>query len=281
MKISVIVVNYNGKNYLGACLDSVLASRYPNFEVVVVENASTDGSWKWLRSKYEGKRRIKLVKARTNLFFAGGCNLGGEKATGEWLVFLNPDTVVKKNWLSELSKQAGKDKKQLLQPKILSARIKGVIDNAGGRYVFPGFGVGVGRGEKDHGQYDGIRKTDFANGTCLMMRKEFFEKVGKFDEYFRFFYEDVDLNLRARKMGGRAVVVGTSEIEHLGGVSFKENVVADGVRYYVRRNRLLTVRKNYVGLEKLLRLGMLFVGYLFLPRVRVSLRAMRAVLRHY
>ncbi|MCG2691742.1 glycosyltransferase family 2 protein [Microgenomates group bacterium] len=111
MKVSIIIVNYNGKSYLTDCLASVLKSDFKDFEVIVVDNASTDGSVKGLN------RRIRLIKSKTNLFFTGGCNLGAKKAKGEWLVFLNPDTVVEPNWLGELVKEA-KEKKLTLQPKI-------------------------------------------------------------------------------------------------------------------------------------------------------------------
>lgn len=275
--VSVIVVNYNGKRYLGECLDSVLKSDYSQLEIVVVENGSTDGSWQYLKRRYGKNQGVRLVRSEKNLFFAGGSNLGAREAKGDWLVFLNSDTVVKPGWLTELVKQAKKNKKQLLQPKILSAKVKNLIDNAGGKYVWPGFGIGVGRRQKDEGQFDGVRPVDFANGTCLMIKRDFFFKLGGFDEWYRFFYEDVDLNLRAKKMGGVAVTAGRSVIYHLGGVSFKQNVAADKVVYYVRRNRLMTVIKNFQGIDRLLRVGGLWLISIFLPRRRVSLRAMMAV----
>jgi len=237
MKVSVIIVNFNGKGYLTDCLASVLKSDFKDFEVIVVDNASTDGSAKDL------DKRVRLIKSKTNLFFTGGCNLGAKKARGEWLVFLNPDTVVEKDWLRELVKEA-KDEKLTLQPKI---KIYGTdkIDCVIGRYYWPGFGVAVGRGKPD--KYQGIIKGDYANGTCLMINRNWFFKLGAFDEKFRFFYEDVDLQLRAKRQGGQAIGVMSAMIWHKGSLSFKQNVASKTVKQYYRRNRWLTIMKNYSG----------------------------------
>jgi len=247
MKVSVIIVNYNGKDYLADCLASVLKTNFKDFEVIVVDNASTDGSARDL------DKRVRLIKLKTNLFFTGGCNLGAKKAKGEWLVFLNPDTVVEPNWLWELVKEA-KDEKLTLQPKI---KIYGTdkIDCVIGKYLWPGFGVAVGRGKPD--KYQGIIWGDYANGTCLMINRNWFFELGAFDENFKFFYEDVDLQLRAKKQGGRAIGVMKAVIYHKGSLSFKQNVAAETVRYYYRRNRRLTVRKNFKGIDRRMRLAVL------------------------
>lgn len=247
MKVSVIIVNFNGKSYLTDCLDSVLKTNFKDFETIVVDNASADGSARNL------DKRVSLIKSKTNLFFTGGCNLGAKKARGEWLVFLNPDTVVEPNWLGELVKEA-KDKKLTLQPKI-KIYSTDKIDCVIGRYYWPGFGVGVGRGKAD--KYQGIIKGDYANGTCLMINKNWFWDLGGFDENFRFFYEDVDLQLRAKRRGGRAVGVMSSVIYHKGSLSFKQNVASETVQYYYCRNRILTVKKNFKGINRRIRLAVL------------------------
>ena len=240
MKVSIIIVNFNGKSYLTDCLDSVLQTnkvRNLVYEVVVVDNASTDGSARDL------DKRVRLIKSKTNLFFTGGCNLGAKNAKGEWLVFLNPDTMVEPNWLEELVKEA-KDEKLTLQPKI---KIFGTdrIDCVIGRYYWPGFGAAIGRGKQD--KYTGIVKGDYANGTCLMINKSWFFKLGGFDENFRFFYEDVDLQLRAKRRGGQAIGVMKAIIYHKGSLSFKQNVSSKIVKKYYRRNRRLIIMKKYSG----------------------------------
>ena len=303
MKISVVIVNYNGERYIEECVDSVLQSRTRInkastlfFEIVVVENGSSDGSLKLLRRKYGSAKqnpakqniakqniakqniKVKIVVSKENKFFAGGSNLGAKEAKGEWLVFLNSDTVVDKNWLKELWRGAKGNKKLMLQPKILMHGTN-KIDCVVGKYVWPGFGVAVGRGKQDN--YQGLVGGDYANGTCLMVNRDWFLKLGGFDEVYRFFYEDVDLQLRAKEQGGCAVGVMKSVIEHKGSLSFKQNVPSDEVIFYYRRNRLVTVLKNFRGAEKWLRWGLLVVVSLGKKRLKMSLKAMLMSLDFY
>lgn len=284
MKISVVIVNFNGESYIKECVDSVLQSRIerkgatlpfstlPFFEIVVVENGSTDGSLRLLRREYGKTGQVRIVESKENLFFAGGSNLGAREAKGEWLVFLNSDTVVDKNWLKELWKEAKGNKKLMLQPKILTYK-SNKVDCVVGRYIWPGFGIAVGRGQADKGQFGGLVRGDYANGTCLMVNKEWFFKLDGFDEGYKFFYEDVDLQLRVKKLGGSAVGVMKAVIEHKGSLSFKQNVPSDKVIFYYRRNRLITVLKNYKGVDKWVRWVSLVMISLVSKRLKVSVKA--------
>lgn len=271
--VSVIVVNYNGAAYIVECIDSVLKSD-GNFEILVLDNGSSDKSWSILTKSYQGKSKVKLIRSETNLLFAGGSNYAAQQAAGKKLLFLNSDTRVEKNWITELLKLSGKHEKILVQPKILQWGSK-IIDNVGGKFIWPGFGMGLGRGEKSQ-KYSQDIKVDYANGTCFMIDKAFFNQLGGFDEQFGFFYEDVDLNLRAKKQKAEAWTASKSIIEHQGGTSFKENVVSDKVLFYVRRNRLINVIKNFKGLSQALRVIAIFLSYAFLARKKASLTAIKA-----
>ena len=275
--MSVVVVNFNGKEYIEECIDSVLKSDFDGFEVVVVENGSTDGSWDLLKKRYGKNKKVRLVKSKTNLFFAGGSNLGARESKGKRVVFLNSDTVVDKNWLKEMMKVV-KRKTDLVQPKIMIYGTR-MIDCVGGMYVWPGFGKTVGRGVKDRGQFDKNRKFDYVNGTCFMVDREFFWQLGGFDEDYRYFYEDVDFNLRAKRQGAVAWGAAKAIIEHKGSLSFKQNVASDRVIFYYRRNRLITLLKNFKGVDLGVRLLFLLTGYLFLPRLKVSFRSIKAAWR--
>jgi GT2 family glycosyltransferase len=255
--VSVLVVNYNGKDFIGQCLNSVLKSDYPRFEVVLVDNGSTDKSVDYITKQYKKELRSKkicLIKSKKNLYFTGGSNLAAKHAKGEKLIFFNSDTVVTPNWIKELITCSKSGEKYLIQPKILFYSKKNIIDNAGGRYLFPGFGFGIGRGEKDSGQYDQIKEIDFANGTCFMIDKNFFWQLGGFDEDYHFFYEDVDLSLRAKKIGGKCFICPQSIIYHRRGATLDKTLSAKQRSFYARRNRRQTVLKNFVGLGKRLRL---------------------------
>jgi GT2 family glycosyltransferase len=117
---------------------------------------------------------------------------------------------------------------------------------------------------------------DYANGTCLMVDREFFWELGGFDDWFRYFYEDVDFNLRAKKAGAQAWYGYRAVIYHKGSLSFKQNVAAETVVFYMRRNRLVTVMKNFRGLGGGVRLAGLVIMSVFMPRPWISVKAMVA-----
>ncbi len=254
MKVSVIIVNYNGKDFIGECVNSVLASHYQSFEIIVVDNASTDGSWAYLTKKYKENKKVRLIKSDKQLFFTGGANWGAKEAQGDKLFFLNSDTVIDKNCIKKLVDFSKGEPKYLVQPKILFHRQNHIIDNVGGRYNFFGFGFAIGRGEKDKGQYDKNFRIDYANATAFVIDKDFFWKLRGFDERFKYFYEDVDLSLRAKKRGGECWYCHKALIYHKGSLTFKQNVSSCRQNFYIRRNRLLTLLKNDRGPSLLLKL---------------------------
>jgi len=280
MKVSVVVLNYNGKDYVGDCVGSVLDSSFSDFEVVVLDNASIDGSFGYLKRKYGRKRKVKLFRSEKQLYFTGGCNFGASKAVGEKVVFLNSDTVVDRDFLKEMMSFAGKRKKILAQPKILFWKDKRTIDNVGGKYGFWGFARAMGRDEKDRGQYDFDEEVDYVNGTVLMIDRKFFWELGGFDEWYKYFYEDVDLNLRAKKKGGSSFRVYKALVYHKGSLSFSENVASDKVVFNYRKNRLMTLIKNSSGLLRVLKMIGLVFASLFLKNFFLTLRSFRVVLNH-
>jgi O-antigen biosynthesis protein len=101
--ISVIILNYNGKKYLQNCISSVLQTTYPNFEVILVDNASTDQSLKTVKEKFAEDPRLKIIENNRNLGFSGGNNIGYNFSKGEYIAFLNNDTTVTPSWLTHLS----------------------------------------------------------------------------------------------------------------------------------------------------------------------------------
>jgi len=244
--VSIIILNFNGRAFLADCLRSVLKSSYPHFEIIVVDNHSSDGSQEYLKKMAQANKRIKPVFSDQNLYFAGGNNLGANHARGQYLIFLNNDTVVEKNWLKELVNFAQKHPLSLVQPKILNFWKKNIIDNVGGKYTFWGFGYGIGRGEKDIGQYNQNSRIDYVNGTCFLIKKTLFKKLGGFNKYFRYFYEDVDLSLRAKETGSQCWYCYRSVIYHRGGASFKKNKISRlKIIYYSLRNRFLVFFKKF------------------------------------
>ncbi len=245
---SVIVLNYNGERFLGDCLKSVLDTDYPNFEVIVVDNNSKDCSLKVIKGVkplFEARRvPLVVVKNSENLGFAEGNNVGARFARGKYIVFLNNDTLVERDWLGELVKILDNDSQVgAAQSKILSLGNNNLIDCAGG-FLNP-FGLAIERGfmEKDRGQYDKIDDIFYAKGTAAIFRRELFNFFGGFDPDYFLYHEEVDLCWRIRLGGYRIVFVPRSVIYHIGGVFAKK--AHSFVVFNHEKNRVCTLIKNY------------------------------------
>jgi len=262
--VSVVILNYNGKNITKECVNSVLKSTYKKTEIIIVDNGSTDGSYQYLKGFYSKTKNVKIVRSSKNLYFTGGNNFGAKYAQGKFLIFLNNDTLVDKNFLKEMVSFIENNDKWLVQPKILKFPEKDIIDSTGGIYIFPGFGVNRGHNQKDNNQYQKPVKIDYCVGTCLMIKRKFFEKLGDFDNWFKYYYEDVDLALRAKKQEGICWYNPKALIYHQGSVTFKRNVDHKALLFNIRKNIFKTVVKNFSGWQKVLRLSSLSIIYFFI-----------------
>lgn len=252
MKISIIILNYNGGNYLLDCVNSVLRLEKQDNQVftVVVDNHSTDGSLKLLRSL-----PIKIITNHKNLGFAAGNNVGLRYALenqADMVFLLNNDTTVKEDAVIQLIKVAQADKKiGLLGSKIYfypgcefhQQRYRQddsgkVIWFAGGRIDWQNLLI-LHRGvdEVDRGQYNQIEKTEFVSGCALMIKREVLEKVGLFEEKYFLYFEDIDFCLKAQKAGFKIFFVPTSIVWHKN--QSTSTTGSDRQDYYMVRNRLL------------------------------------------
>lgn len=254
MKVFIIILNWNGKEFIFKCLDSVLKlkSDHLRLSVVVVDNASTDDSDKIVEERYKG---IKILRNQENLGFSGGNNVGIRYALengADYVLILNPDTIVDQNLAVQLIKVAEKDARiGMISPKIYFApgyeyhkvryseleRGK-VIFYAGGEIDWENV-LDSHRGvdEVEKGQYDEVSETDFATGCAMLVKREVLEKVGVFDPKYFLYREDNDLCQRAKKAGYKVVYAPGGKVWHLNASS---SVVGGDLHdYYLTRNRLL------------------------------------------
>lgn len=240
--VSVIILNYNGKNFLNECLNSVLNSSYPNFEVVLVDNASTDDSIKLAKEKYGSSPALIIIKNSANLGFAAGNNVGTSYAKGKYILFLNNDTVVEPNWLIEIVNVMDRDAKiGAAQSKLLSLADRKTIDSAGDFIDYYGLSFQRGLGEEDKGQYNQIDEIFSARGAALIVRSKILAEIGAFDDDFFFCYEDIDLSWRIRLNGYKIVFVPKSNVYHIGSASTISS--ATNV-FHIEKNRLFALLKN-------------------------------------
>jgi GT2 family glycosyltransferase len=210
MKASVIVLNWNGLRYLGPCLDALLAQDYDNFEVLVVDNGSTDGSAGFVTESYP---QVVLVRNERNLGFATANNRGLRKATGDLLVLLNNDTEVHPGWLRALVNTASEPGVGIVGAKALYP--DGKLQHAGGYVGKRGAASHHGYQEPDGGQFDQTRDVDFVTGASLAITRKALETVGELDEGFApIYYEDLDWCYRARAAGLRVVYQPQAKLVH-------------------------------------------------------------------
>lgn len=244
---SVVILNYNGRGYLASCVRSVLMSDYPAIEVIVVDNASTDGSVETLRDEFGGDARLTLIRNTSNLFFAGGNNAGMRAAKGDYIVVLNNDTEVEKDWLKHLAAAMQSPAVGACQPKMMFYDQPTLIDNVGGLIDRFGYTHGKASCQEDRGQYDASDEIFFAGGAALAVKKSVLDEVGLFDEDFALHWEDVDLCWRIRLRGYSVRSVPLARVYHKISLTFKQlgeqkNILAS---YHIRKNRIAGLIKNY------------------------------------
>lgn len=246
--VSVIIVNHNGIEFVDACLASVLNNNYPNFEVIFVDNASTDRSLEYVKTNFGSDSRLRFVQNSGSLGPAVGRNRGAKVARGKYLIFLDNDTRVDKKFITELIKVLESDNSiGVAQAKLLRMDTDSLYDCAGD-YLGPlGFLIERSRGVKDVGQFDYIAEILSAKSAASIIRKDLFQKIGGFDEDFYMYLEETDLSWRVWLMGFRVVFIPNSVVYHAFNTpkkDFSRYYPKYIVRYYGCRNYISTLIKN-------------------------------------
>jgi len=237
--VSVIVLNYNAGELLLNCIESVKKSTYKNLEIIVVDNISTDKSQKACKEKYPD---IKLIQNDENFGYCEGNNIGIRDAKGDYIIILNPDTIVESNWIEELISAYNKFGEGLYQPKHLSLNEKTVYMSAGNMLNIFGFGYAREKGNKDENQFNKIEEIGYASGTCLFTSSAVLKKVGLFDPFIFLYHDDLDLGWRASQLGIKSYYVPTSLIYHAESYSLKWNAEKF---YWLERNRKYCILTHY------------------------------------
>ena len=237
--ISVIVLNYNAGDLLLNCIESIKKSSYKNLEIIVVDNISTDKSQKICKEKHPD---IKLIQNNKNFGYCEGNNIGIREAKGDYIVILNPDTIVEPNCIDELISAYNKFGEGLYQPKHLSLNEKTVYMSGGNMLNIFGFGYAREKGNKDQNQLNEIEEIGYASGTCLFTSSNVLKKVGLFDPFIFLYHDDLDLGWRASQLGIKSYYVPTSLIYHAESYSLKWNAEKF---YWLERNRKYCILTHY------------------------------------
>ena len=238
--ISIVILNYNAEKFLDECLSSINKTEIANFEIILVDNASTDKSYRKFTEKFP---EIKLIENEKNLGYCEGNNVGIRASKGKFVVVLNPDTVVTPTWLHELIDAYQANGEGIYQPKILATTDHNMLLSSGQFIQLFGFGYSRGKGEKHIQENNGIEKIGYASGTCLFTSKTVLEKLDNFDPFLFAYHDDLDLCWRAAMFGINSFYVPTSVIFHpIEGYSFKWSKFKF---YLMERNRQYCILTHF------------------------------------
>lgn len=246
VKLAVILVNYNGKQYNEACIESVLANRIDGqIRIIVADNASDDDSMQMLRARYGADERVEMVELDENYGFSYANNVGIRRAMvwgADAALLLNNDTEIESNMLSALLSCAQRHPDSVIVPKICYSDDRKCIWSAGGS-VSPVVQKArhIGLNEEDRGQYEEERRVSFGTGCCLFLPMQVIGRAGLLDERFFLYYEDTEYSFRLREMGIAIYYCPQAVMYHKVGASTKG---ADSplCAYYIARNWLLCNR---------------------------------------
>ncbi len=247
--ISVVIVNWNGLHFLKDCLPLLYKSSYTKFEVVLVDNGSTDGSLEFIQKEYP---KIIVVRNSVNKGFAEANNQGYEKTKGEYVLLLNNDTKVTKNFMEPLINALKADKKLgAVQSKILSMDDPRLLDSVASFFTSTGMLYHYGYHQKDAKKYSRRLQTYTAKGACMMLKREVIEKVGLFDPRFFAYFEESDLCHRIWLAGYTIEYIPESVINHkIGGTS--NSMQNSFIQFHSFKNRINSYIKNLGILQLLL-----------------------------
>ena len=243
-KVSVVILNWNGKKFLDVSLSSLHKVTYASLEVIVVDNHSSDGSVSYIRRKFPW---VRLIALSHNAGFAGGNNIGFKKSTGKYVLFLNNDTKVTPKFLEPLVAQMEKDPTiGCIQPQMRMMANDALQDEAGGYLTHCGFLYHYGY-KKKHAlkPYRNRREVFSIKGACMILPRLVFERIGMFDEDFFIFFEETDVCHRIWLSGFRVIYDPVTYISHVVGGDTTNKYSYQRRIYLTFKNMTCSYLKNF------------------------------------
>ncbi|MEM9649102.1 MAG: glycosyltransferase family 2 protein [Bacteroidota bacterium] len=264
--VSIITINYNESGVTLELLQSIRELSYPNYEVIVVDNASPKDNPDIIKDQFP---EVNLIKSKENLGFAGGNNLGLKQAKGDFLLFINNDTIVPENFIEPLVETLeGDETIGMVSPKIKFHWDPSLIQYAGytpmNRWTIRNNSIGY--HQKDDGNYDQPGETQSIHGAAMMVPKRIVEEVGAMTEVYFLYYEEHDWAEMVKRAGYKIYYQPKSYILHKESVSTGK--FSPLKTYYISRNRILFARRNFKPFP--LFVSMLFQGLVSIPKNMVT-----------
>jgi GT2 family glycosyltransferase len=238
--ISTVILNWNGKEYLSSCIQSVKRQTYPHIEIILVDNASADDSVEYIKNFFSD---LRLIINHENIGYGGGNNRGIREGKGRYIFILNSDTEIEENCVELLWRYIETDQKiGVTTPKIVLYDRRDTLDAAGLTIYLDGLSIGRGRLEPQE-KYNHSEEVFFGSGCASLFRREMLEEIGLFDEDFFAYAEDTDLGWRARVAGWKTYYVPEAVVYHHHSKEF--GTYSPLKAFLVERNRIWVAWKNF------------------------------------
>jgi GT2 family glycosyltransferase len=239
-RVTVVIPNWNGERFLDLCLSSLRKQAFKDFETVLVDNGSTDGSLRLLERDFP---EVRVISMSENRGFSAAVNAGIEASEASYLALLNNDTEVDPGWLEALVRAAERHPESgLFASKLVDFHDRRVLDGAGDALRLSGLPYRLGHGERDRGQFDLPAYVFSACGAAALYRREMLGDIGLFDEDFVSYCEDGDLSFRAQLAGYRCLHVPGAVVYHMGSATTGSNRSATATRLGTRNSLSLLVK---------------------------------------
>lgn len=239
--VTVIIPNWNGFRFVGLCLESLHKSLYKNYEIIVVDNGSSDGSVGFIEENYPD---VKLVKLKKNIGFAGACNRGIKKSSGDYIFLLNNDVEVEPDYIKELvAFLEGNQGYGMVTGKMLKYHNRSCFDAVGDCLSIGGAPTNRGHNCEDQGQFDDPVDVFGVCAGASLYRRSLFDEIGLFDEDFFAYIEDVDLDLRSLLAGHKARYIPHTRCYHHGGATI--GALSPRHVFLTNRNKIFVIIKNF------------------------------------
>lgn len=267
--VAVIIPNWNGKKWLEICLNSLVKQTYHTFEIVVVDNGSTDDSISYIEQHFP---QVKIVSLHNNSGFAAAINAGVKSVDTEYVAFLNNDTEADTHWLSELMACSARNPDIVsFCSKLLNFDDRKKIDGVGIQINEVGQARSIGWEEKDVGQFEKERLIFGATGGAALFKRNVFLKVGGFDEHYFMYSEEVDWAFRAQFLGYKSLFCPKAIIYHKHKATSGKR--QDMLEYWQFKNMYMTIIKNFPTSILLSKWRWLKIGLVYLNTILYQIRS--------
>lgn len=257
--VSIISIHFNVVKETQDFLESCSKLTYPNLEIIIVDNGSDIAFEQEINDK-----RVTLIRSEENTGFAGGNNIGFHASKGDYLFFLNNDTLLAPDFIQPIvAFLANNPEVGALSPKVLYPDGK-TIQYAGSMAIstFTGRGRRIGKMELDEGQFDAVRETELGHGSAFIVPRRVIQDVGLMPELYFLYYEEHDWCERIKEKGYKIYYFGSSSIIHKESMTTgKESTLKT---YYMARNRIIYMKRNSKGVSYIV--GMVFLLLVSLPK---------------